>query len=283
MRHMQLFTASIVISSALVSTSSGNSVSHEFTELTGAPQSMAQFPASQTFNFGVAFNHIDSITFSITGIAPPVDWRVCNVDGGCGSTMYTFDDWSVHVYKPGTVGSAVGSFSANGPISIANLPLTDFQNGASWNDLQFGDLKFLLYPVTDLLLVDTAYLQLASSQTATWSDVKVAFDGDLAGWATANYNHDGVVDAADYTLWRDSLGSPADLAPDGTYNHVIDPADYVTWKLHFGETHLSGGAATNIPEPATLPCAVVACLTSPFFLRGCRGIPSSRISTTATR
>jgi hypothetical protein len=270
MRHMRLFIAAIVFSSALVSASSGDSVSHEFTELTGAPQPITLFPSSQAFNLGLAFNHIDSITFSITGNAPAVDWRVCQVDGGCGTTLYTFDDWALNVYKPGTGGSAVGSFSADGPVSIANLPLTDFQNGTSWRGLQSGDLQFVLYPVADLILVDTEYLQLASNETVTWSDVNVTFNGDLAGWSTGDYNHDGLVDAADYTLWRDSLGSPVELAPDGTSSHIIDIADYATWKLHFGETHLPGGAAQSIPEPATLPCAVIGCLVALSCLRRSR-------------
>jgi hypothetical protein len=242
-------------------------VSHEFTELTGAPQPVTPFPAPQSFNLGTAFNHIDSITFSISGAAPPVDWRICDVGGGCGSTIYTFDDWAVHVFKLGTEGSAVGSFSANGPVSIADLPLTNFENGASWKDLQSGDLGFVLYPVADLIVVATEYLQLASNQTVTWNDVKVTFKGPLAGWATGDLNYDGVVDAADYTVWRDTLGSAVDQYPDGTTSHLIDPLDYFTWKLHFGEVLPPGEAAASVPEPATLPCALVACLAVLSFCR----------------
>ncbi len=71
---------------------------------------------------------------------------------------------------------------------------------------------------------------------------------DLAG----DYNKDGVVDAADYTVWADSLGQAGTgLAADGDGNGVIEQADYHVWKTNFG-TSLVGasGDAAAVPEPA---------------------------------
>lgn len=69
-----------------------------------------------------------------------------------------------------------------------------------------------------------------------------------------DYNHNGIVDAADYTLWRDTLGSnvtPGSGA-DGNANARIDQGDYNFWKSRFGQ--VAGSAAsfggTPIPEPA---------------------------------
>src|SRR5262249_54914134 len=56
-----------------------------------------------------------------------------------------------------------------------------------------------------------------------------------------DYNFDGVVDAADYTVWADTKGSTTDLRADGTASGVVDQADYDFWKAHFGMT--SGAAA----------------------------------------
>lgn len=60
-----------------------------------------------------------------------------------------------------------------------------------------------------------------------------------------DYNGDNIVDAADYTTWRDSLGQTG-LMPytgaDGSGNGKIGPEDYAVWKSHFGEA-LSGTAA----------------------------------------
>jgi T5SS/PEP-CTERM-associated repeat protein len=76
-----------------------------------------------------------------------------------------------------------------------------------------------------------------------------------------DYNHDGVVDAADYTVWRDTLGSKTSLVADGNANGVIDAADYDVWKAHFGEHAGSGsGSAATVPEPATLAMALIGAI-----------------------
>ena len=41
---------------------------------------------------------------------------------------------------------------------------------------------------------------------------------------SGDYNGDGVVDAADYTFWRDRVGSTTDLRADGNGNGVVDDA-----------------------------------------------------------
>ena len=70
-----------------------------------------------------------------------------------------------------------------------------------------------------------------------------------------DYNHDGVVDAGDYTVWRDTLGqSGIGLAADGSGNGTVDVADLTTWLEHYGAT--SAGAA--VPEPNSVFLAAVA-------------------------
>lgn len=75
--------------------------------------------------------------------------------------------------------------------------------------------------------------------------------------AGADYNHNGLVDAADYVLWRKTLGTTVTpgSGADGSGNGIIDQADYNLWRAHFGLTSgagsgsgLSGGA---VPEPAS--------------------------------
>jgi hypothetical protein len=60
-----------------------------------------------------------------------------------------------------------------------------------------------------------------------------------------DYNHNGVVDAADYTLWRDRLGSAVTpyTSADGDGNGIVDAADYEVWKANFGRTLPAGAAA----------------------------------------
>jgi T5SS/PEP-CTERM-associated repeat protein len=70
-----------------------------------------------------------------------------------------------------------------------------------------------------------------------------------------DYNVDGVVDAADYVVWRRSAGqSGSNLAADGNNDGVVDTSDYNFWRSRIG--HVTGNSAgprlaASIPEPAT--------------------------------
>ena len=68
----------------------------------------------------------------------------------------------------------------------------------------------------------------------------------------ADFNYDDAIDAADYTTWRDTLGSATSLAADGDNNGTVDWNDYMLWRDSFG-TVLSGDATTigaTVPEPS---------------------------------
>ncbi len=66
-----------------------------------------------------------------------------------------------------------------------------------------------------------------------------------------DYNENTVVDAADYVLYRDTLGSNVDLRADGDNNGVIDQGDYDYWRAHYGnvvrggEIAVTGGSTLN--------------------------------------
>ena len=78
-------------------------------------------------------------------------------------------------------------------------------------------------------------------------------DSDLAVRVTVlpgvpgDYNQNGTVDAADYTVWRDHLGQTFTLTnenPAAATPGVVDAEDYAFWKSHFGESLGSGSGAT---------------------------------------
>jgi hypothetical protein len=74
---------------------------------------------------------------------------------------------------------------------------------------------------------------------------------NLAAVLPGDFNNDGRVDAADYSVWRDGLGS------------VYTAADYEIWRSHFGQPVAggSGGGAqaatptAAVPEPASFVLA----------------------------
>jgi len=57
------------------------------------------------------------------------------------------------------------------------------------------------------------------------------------GTISPDYNNNGLVDGADYTVWRDSLGQVVQpyFGADGSGNGVIDQADWQVWHDHWGE------------------------------------------------
>jgi predicted outer membrane repeat protein len=67
---------------------------------------------------------------------------------------------------------------------------------------------------------------------------------------TGDYNSNGIVDAADYVLWRKTLGSSSDLRADGNASGVVDQADYDVWRANFGATSPSVGNSATATVPA---------------------------------
>lgn len=57
-----------------------------------------------------------------------------------------------------------------------------------------------------------------------------------------DYNGDGTVDAADYTVWRAALATQ-DLVADGNGNMAVDDGDFTVWKTNYGST--GGGAGAS--------------------------------------
>jgi hypothetical protein len=85
-----------------------------------------------------------------------------------------------------------------------------------------------------------------------------------------DYNHDGIVDAADYTVWRDTFGqSGSGLDADGDGNNQVNGADYTYWKTRFGNIHGEGATSitTGVPEPRVLSLSAIAILYQPLRLR----------------
>lgn len=78
-----------------------------------------------------------------------------------------------------------------------------------------------------------------------------------------DYNRDGLVDAADYVVWRGTYGTsvmPFEGA-DGDGSGTIGDEDYPVWMAHFGETSGpaagAGASLAAVPEPASFVLALM--------------------------
>jgi autotransporter family porin len=124
----------------------------------------------------------------------------------------------------------------------------------------------------------SAYLLPALSPGLMWnvhtSPLAVTLSVSLAG----DYNHNGIVDAADYSIWRDTLGSTSDIRADGDNNGMVNPADYNVWKLNFGATGGAGAAGhlspqlLSVPEPPAAPILLGLLAIPAIFGRRCASI-----------
>ncbi len=80
---------------------------------------------------------------------------------------------------------------------------------------------------------------------------------DLGTNLPGDFNGDNVVDAADYTVWRDNLGAPTEAAfaiGTGTGAGGISADDYNLWRNNFGSSlaaTLVASGASAVPEPSS--------------------------------
>ena len=78
-----------------------------------------------------------------------------------------------------------------------------------------------------------------------------------------DYNENGVVDAADYAVWRDNLGAVAGTLPNDVDGGVIGQPQYDTWKSNFGMIGGSGSGSLSfsaVPEPSTAMMLIIVSL-----------------------
>lgn len=133
-------------------------------------------------------------------------------------------------------------------------------------------LQGLTSDVTFQVALYGAFPDNGSGNNATISALTVLGDvtGDLPG-LPGDYNNDGVVNLADYTVWRDNLGASDETALNGNGDGGgITVSDYTYWKSRFGDSNMSAVAevtAGQVPEPQTLALLALAALTATCFYR----------------
>jgi hypothetical protein len=151
----------------------------------------------------------------------------------------------------------------------------------------FGSATYITPPIMELLSNARSFtvhtgdgsgnfksFQSAATMSFAWTTLnQIIVDTvpDTEVGLTGDYNGDNMVDAADYTIWRDTLNSTTDLRADGNNSGMVDSDDYGVWKSHFGETAGSGSLALatsgSVPEPSALALLTITALASTLSLR----------------
>ena len=190
---------------------------------------------------------------------------------------WRFDENIVHILRNNVSLKTIG-----GSVDVIYAPVDDTFN--TWNGIPVDSADFLSLIDTiargprnpaDGSLPVTDFLKLASGSNPidAGTPISFVFNGvtynlpyngmapDLGAFETGvpapalpgDYNGDNIVDAIDYTVWRDNLDASVALPNDETPG-TVDAGDYDVWKAHFGESLAgSGGQSANVvPEPAAL-------------------------------
>ena len=192
--------------------------------------------------------------------------------------------------------TSYGSFVSPGGTRWA----TDLNNpgetieATNWNNLSFtvwvdayggqGTMglpaRLLGHNAVVYLVEDNTYLDLRFTGWSVSGGGGFSYDrspAPLLPPTTGDYNQNGVVDAADYIVWRETLTQAADPAgsgADGNANGTIEVGDYTFWRERFGDiVPLGAGAgaagfvsaSAAVPEPTVIMLVVIGLLSFPLF------------------
>ena len=204
---------------------------------------------------------------------PTVFGSLSQTVAGTPGANYAFSAWTAwqQGYAAGNGDPSVQNLleiefldSSNNVIGSAltlNLYTAGMRNDANGGQLEPGD--FQQFGLNGNAPAGTTHVRVSVVATGlynSFNDPQSAFYDDFSLIETTagvqgDYNGNGVVDAADYVLWR--KGGP--LQNDPTPG--VQPADYTFWRSRFGATSGSGsgvGAAAAVPEPAAFCLAMIA-------------------------
>lgn len=138
----------------------------------------------------------------------------------------------------------VGAFVADGAVEVSLSEEAELAAGDSFDLLDFDSLTgvFQALSVPEL------------STGLLWDNSRILTDGvlEVVEGLAGDYNRDNLVNIADYTTWRNSLGaSGTGLLADGNSDLHVDELDYQLWRSNFGQVLVSPAEYATVPEPST--------------------------------
>lgn len=129
-------------------------------------------------------------------------------------------------------------------------------DGGSWSDIAFG--------MANRVLADGAWDSWAFTPTFDFGAFAESPAAALPPFSPGDFNFDGHVDGADYSVWRSAFGSTS-TAADANGDGIVDAADYVIWRKHADASAAAAVNAVSTPEPGTVWLSLLPLLTPVLF------------------
>ena len=229
----------------------------------GSSATLTSNQGNHTIATGVQFTSglnatIDTGTLTISGAATGAGGLVKN---GAGTLSFT----------------ATNSYAGNTTVQAGKLSLTNrgLADAADVSISSGATLELKFSGSADA--IDSLFLNGISQPVGTWgalgsaaqfTSAKLMGTGLLQittyvpSFLAGDYNSNGIVDAADYVVWRRSVGAATIANRDLLNTGVIGAADFATWRAHFGQMVGTGAgsgleAIDAVPEPASSVALVV--------------------------
>ena len=163
----------------------------------------------------------------------PISWNYFDIKSAGGSLSpsgwSSLDDQNIDgantwIKAGGASGNELAEASLSGSHTMMpneSIPLGSLYN----NGINAEDLNFVI--------------RRADGPTNRTYDQIVTYVGVAPVGLIGDYNGNHVVDAADYTIWRDNLGAPGSVLganrDPANGSGVVGPADYTSWKAHLAK------------------------------------------------
>lgn len=177
-----------------------------------------------------------------------IDTRGYRVEASVGNiNLYALAQPANSVSNGSGNSAAINTITLNGAVNTNGPPVT-IQPGGSLN---LTATKVVLAPTFSVNLSENGDFNVTTGTTGngfTAIDVFVnntSVTPDTLNFAVAHdlalpaypgdANRDGIVNAADYVVWRNTVGSQIDLCADFDHSGTVDTLDYGVWRAHFGE------------------------------------------------
>lgn len=138
--------------------------------------------------------------------------------------------------------------------------------GTSWTSANFADI-FLNADVDVTFETEFGNNRPLSYYHDLGESFGIAFYNAWVPQIEGDFNEDGVVDAADYTVWRDNLGAPAGTLPNDSSGVIIGTMQYNTWRDNYGEIAATSAiSSVSVPEPSSALLGAFGAVVMSFYV-----------------